>query len=114
MTGGLVGSGWEVKVTFAVLVIVPFGGNAITCTWNEIVTNSNGFSVPTRIPVDGFAFGTGMLLMVTLFGMNEVPVGSESVTEMFVIGIVPSFWNVTVNVIVSPTETTVLSEVLSG
>lgn len=54
-----------------------------------------------------------MLLIVTLFGMNDVPAGSESVTEMSVTGMVPSFWNVIVNVIVSPTETMDLSAVLS-
>ena len=97
----------------AIFVIILLGGRVITCTWNEIVTESNGLRVPTRIPVDGFAFGTGMLLIVTLFGMNDVPAGSESVTEISVTGMVPSFWNVIVNVIVSPTETMDLSAVLS-
>lgn len=55
-----------------------------------------------------------MLLIVTLFGMNDVPAGSESVTEMSVTGMVPSFWNVIVNVIVSPTETMDLSAVFIG
>ncbi len=81
---------------------------------NEIVTDSVGLRVPTGMPVDGFAFGTGMLLIVTLFGTNDVPTGSESVTEMSVTGIVPSFWNVIVNVIVSPTETMDLSAVFIG
>ncbi|ACK90847.1 hypothetical protein BCAH820_3676 [Bacillus cereus AH820] len=98
----------------AIFVIILLGGRVITCTWNEIVTESNGLRVPTRIPVDGFAFGTGMLLIVTLFGMNDVPAGSESVTEMSVTGMVPSFWNVIVNVIVSPTETMDLSAVFIG
>ncbi|EAL13771.1 hypothetical protein protein [Bacillus cereus G9241] len=98
----------------AMFVIILLSGSVITCTLNEIVTDSDGLRVPTGIPVDGFAFGTGMLLIVTLFGMNDVPAGSESVTEILVTGIVPSFWNVIVNVIVSPTETTDLSAVFIG
>lgn len=98
----------------AIFVIILLAGSVITCTWNEIVTDSVGLRVPTGMPVDGFAFGTGMLLIVTLFGMNDVPTGSESVTEMSVTGIVPSFWNVIVNVIVSPTETMDLSAVFIG
>ncbi|KMP41909.1 hypothetical protein TU54_01605 [Bacillus cereus] len=98
----------------AIFVIILLAGSVITCTWNEIVTDSVGLRVPTGMPVDGFVFGTGMLLIVTLFGMNDVPTGSESVTEMSVTGIVPSFWNVIVNVIVSPTETMDLSAVFIG
>ncbi|BCD30633.1 hypothetical protein BC30102_3669 [Bacillus cereus] len=98
----------------AIFVIILLGGSVVTCTWNEIVTDSAGLRVPTGMPVDGFAFGTGMLLIVTLFGMNDVPTGSESVTEISVIGIVPSFWNAIVNVIVSPTETMDLSAVFIG
>lgn len=68
----------------AIFVIILLGGRVITCTWNEIVTASDGLRVPTGIPVDGFAFGTGMLLIVTLFGINDVPAGSESVIEILV------------------------------
>lgn len=98
----------------AIFVIILLAGSVITCTLNEIVTDSVGLRVPTGMPVDGFAFGTGMLLIVTLFGTNDVPTGSESITEMSVTGMVPSFWNVIVNVIVSPTETMDLSAVFIG
>lgn len=42
----------------AIFVIILLAGSVITCTLNEIVTDSVGLRVPTGMPVDGFAFGT--------------------------------------------------------
>ncbi|EDZ57024.1 hypothetical protein BCH308197_3643 [Bacillus cereus H3081.97] len=44
--------------------------------------DSEGASVEIGMPADGFAVGCGTLLIVTLFWMNEVPIGIVSVTSI--------------------------------
>ncbi|CKG80884.1 Uncharacterised protein [Streptococcus pneumoniae] len=47
--------------------------------------------MPTGIPVSGVKLGCGMPLIVTLPGINVVPVGIESVIMTLVAGILPVF-----------------------
>ncbi len=70
---------------------MPFGGKAVICTSKVTVTTCLGFNVPTGIPVSGVKLGCGMPLIVTLPGINVVPVGIESVIMTLVAGILPVF-----------------------
>ncbi|CKF63759.1 Uncharacterised protein [Bacillus paranthracis] len=78
-------------MTFASFEIMPFGGKAVICTSKVTVTICLGFNVPTGIPVSGVKLGCGMPLIVTLPGINVVPVGIESVIMTLVAGILPVF-----------------------